>query len=283
MASEFRYRSPPISHASTILLISQSGETADTLAVLKMAKQLCLPVISLCNVLQSSLDRGSDQKLYMTAGVEKGVASTKSFTASLSMLLLLALFLGQESGKLKNQEKDDILKHFNQLPQYMKEVLLDEQSYISSIKLLKSVKSFIYLGRDIFYPLALEGALKMKELVYIHAAAYPAGEMKHGPLALVDSYSAVVGINPPSAVYKKTLANLEEARAREGKLILVGERGDEKLSKLANVFFSIPKSNEYIASILSVLPLQLMAYYLSCFLGHNVDQPRNLAKSVTVE
>ena len=283
MASEFRYRFPILSDRVPVLLISQSGETADTLAVMKMFQELSLPVLSLCNVAHSSLDRGASANMYMLAGVEKGVASTKAFTSTLVTLFLLALDLGRKNGQLKSSDEKQLLHSLLSLPDQMEKILARTQEYVDASHLVRALKSFIYLGRDIYYPLALEGALKMKELTYRHAAAYPAGEMKHGPLALVDGDMAIVGLTPQSHVYKKTLSNLEEARSRGGKLILIGTKGDERASSLSEYFLSIPACNEYLSSILCVLPLQLMAYHTACALGHNVDQPRNLAKSVTVE
>ena len=283
MASEFRYRFPILSDRVPVLLISQSGETADTLAVMKMFQELSLPVLSLCNVAHSSLDRGASANMYMLAGVEKGVASTKAFTSTLVALFLLALDLGRKNGQLKSSDEKQLLHPLLSLPDQMEKILARTQEYVDASHLVRALKSFIYLGRDIYYPLALEGALKMKELTYRHAAAYPAGEMKHGPLALVDGDMAIVGLTPQSHVYKKTLSNLEEARSRGGKLILIGTKGDERASSLSEYFLSIPACNEYLSSILCVLPLQLMAYHTACALGHNVDQPRNLAKSVTVE
>ncbi len=283
MASEFRYRSPVLPDNTPILLISQSGETADTLAVLKMAQELSLPVLSLCNVVHSSLDRGASSRLCMYAGVEKGVASTKAFTSTLVTLFLLALFLGKKRDKLSRSEEKKQVQCLLLLPSLMRELLSCGKEYIQSAHLIRTLKSFIYLGRDVYYPLALEGALKMKELTYRHAAAYPAGEMKHGPLALVDENMAIVGLAPQSHVYKKTLSNLEEARCRGGKIIIIGTKGDRESKILSDCFLSIPPLEEYLSAILCVLPLQLMAYHTACALGHNVDQPRNLAKSVTVE
>lgn len=283
MASEFRYRSPVLSDQIPVLLISQSGETADTLAVMKMFQELSFPVFSLCNVVHSSLDRGASANMYMQVGVEKGVASTKAFTSTLVTLFLLALSLGKKNGQLKRSEEKELICSVLDLPNQIKEILSRKQEYVAAVHLVRSLKSFIYLGRDIYYPLALEGALKMKELTYRHAAAYPAGEMKHGPLALVDENMAIVGLAPQSHVYKKTLSNLQEARSRGGKLIVIGTEGDFAASALSEYFLSVPSSNEYLSSILGVLHLQLMAYHVACALGHNVDQPRNLAKSVTVE
>ena len=283
MASEFRYRSPVLSAQNPFLLISQSGETADTLAVLKMAKALSLPTIGLCNVLHSSLSRGTIETLYMQAGTEKAVASTKAFIASLTILFLLALSLGKKQGLLSREEEKKWIDSFFLLPSYMKQLLSMEKEYKEVAQLLRGLKNVIYIGRDIYYPLALEGALKIKELTYRHAEAYPAGEMKHGPLALVDENMAIVGLVPKSHIYKKTWANLEEARCRGGKLILIGTKGDSHLRSLSDCVLFLPSVNEYLSAILCALPLQLMAYWTALALGHNVDQPRNLAKSVTVE
>lgn len=283
MASEFRYRSPILSSSVPTLLISQSGETADTLAVLKMCQELSLPVISLCNVEHSSLNRGVKAQINMLAGIEKGVASTKAFTSTLVTLFLLGLFLSKKNNRLSSSEEEKMIPLLLSLPDQMNSVLSSEQECIEAAHVMRSLKSFIYLGRDIYYPLALEGALKMKELTYRHAAAYPAGEMKHGPLALIDENMTVVGLVPQSHVYGKTLTNLEEARSRGGKIVTIGSKGDEKAKSLSDCFLSLPIGNEYLSSILSILPLQLMAYHTACSLGHNVDQPRNLAKSVTVE
>ena len=283
MASEFRYRSPVLSNSVPTLLISQSGETADTLAVLKMCQELSLPVISLCNVEHSSLNRGAKAQIDMLAGVERGVASTKAFTSTLVTLFLLGLFLAKKNNPLSASEEEKMVQLLLSLPDQMNSVLSSEQECVEAAHVMRSLKSFIYLGRDIYYPLALEGALKMKELTYRHAAAYPAGEMKHGPLALIDENMTVVGLAPQSHVYGKTLTNLEEARSRGGKIVIIGSKGDEKAQSLSDCFLSLPVGNEYLSSILSVIPLQLMAYHTACSLGHNVDQPRNLAKSVTVE
>ena len=283
MSSEFRYRSPVLPKGAPVLLISQSGETADTLAVMRMAQSFDLPVVSLCNVAHSSLDRDALVRLYMFAGVEKGVASTKAFTSTLLTLFLLAVFLGRQSGRLSADREKECVRSVLRVPSLMEEILSREE-YTSCVHLAGSLKSFIYLGRDVFYPVALEGALKMKELSYRHASAYPAGEMKHGPLALVEESTAVVGLAPQSPVRQKTLANLKEALCRGGKLILIGTKGDEEARALCpEHFLSVPLCDEPLSAILSVLPVQLMAYHTACALGHNVDQPRNLAKSVTVE
>ena len=283
MASEFRYRSPVLAPETPLLLISQSGETADTLAVLKMAQDLSLPILSLCNVAHSSLDRLATAQFYMLAGVEKAVASSKAFTSSLVNLFLLAVFLGRKNKQLASSEEQKLVQALSLLPLQMKQVLSQEKEYKKAAHLACALNSFIFMGRGLYYPLALEGALKMKELSYRYSAAYPAGEMKHGPLALVDKNKAIVGLAPQSSVHIKTLSNLEEARSRGGRLILVGTEGDKKIQALAECFLPLPKNEEAVSAILCALPLQLMAYHTACALGHNVDQPRNLAKSVTVE
>jgi len=282
MASEFRYRDPILVNKAPVLLISQSGETADTLAVLKMVKKLSLSVLGICNVAHSFLDRNSTSTIYMFSGVEHAVASTKAFTSTLITFYLLAIFLGRRNNCLDAAEEKKWVQPLFSLPSQMEEVLSKNEQYLKVAHFFRSLKSFIYLGRNIYYPLALEGALKMKELSYAHAEAYPAGEMKHGPLALVDKKMAILGLAPRSGVQAKTLANLEEVRSRGGKIIMIGSKGDKK--KINSEFFlSLPICNEYLAAILCALPLQLMAYHTACALGHNVDQPRNLAKSVTVE
>ena len=296
MASEFRYRSPSINQ-TPLLLISQSGETADTLSVLKMAKKNHCPVMSLCNVAHSSLDRATQAKLYMMAGVEKAVGSTKALTATLTTMLLLALCLSKHKQSqnpshknnnkvlnfLSKKEEKKWVKDIKSLPNYIKSMLSLEPEYKAVVQKLRTLKTVIYVGRDLYYPLALEGALKIKELTYRHATAYPAGELKHGPLALVDKDTAILGIAPKSPIYHKTIANLEEARCRGGKLIIIGTQGDQKAKAMANIFLPLPLVNEYLSAILCAVPLQMMAYQTACALGHNVDQPRNLAKSVTVE
>ena len=284
MASEFRYRNPVFSQPSPIMLISQSGETADTLAVLKMAQEVSCEVLSICNVLGSSLDRGSHSQVDMLAGIEKSVASTKAFSSTLVIMLLLALDLAKKNKQLKSNEEKQWVQYLLQLPSQLEEILFKKEVFISAANYLKSLKGFIYLARNVYFPLALEGALKMKELTYMLAEAYPAGEMKHGPLALIDERMGVVGLVPETLMRKKTLINLKETRSRKGKLILIASEKDEMAKEMADLFIPLPVSGkEYLNSILFVIPLQLMAYHRACSLGYNVDRPRNLAKSVTVE
>ena len=287
ISSEFRYRDPVLlSNKIPVLLISQSGETADTLAVLRMTKTKTCPVLSLCNVEHSTLVRESDLGLQMFAGLEKGVASTKAFTCTLLVLYLLALVLAKKQNNLSADAEEEQIKNLLGLSAQMKQILQQESFIISLASSLSTFKGFIYLGRGVQYPLALEGALKMKELTYKLAEGYPAGEMKHGPLALIDDKMAVVGLLPSAVnnlLYKKTLTSLQEAKARKARLILIGSQANSVASSLSEHFISLPSAEDDLLAIVSVIPLQLMAYHTAVSLGHNVDQPRNLAKSVTVE
>ncbi len=287
ISSEFRYRDPVlVAEKTPVLLISQSGETADTLAVLKMTNIKTCPVLSLCNVDHSTLVRESDLGLQMFAGLEKGVASTKAFTCTLLVLYLLALVLAKKQNSLSTEAEEEQIKNLLGLSTQMRQVLQQESSIADLAELLNTFHGFIYLGRGVQYPLALEGALKMKELTYKLAEGYPAGEMKHGPLALIDDKMAVVGLLPSAVnnlLYKKTLTSLQEAKARKARLILIGSQANSTASALSEHFISLPSAEDDLLAILSAIPLQLMAYHTAVSLGHNVDQPRNLAKSVTVE
>ncbi len=283
ISSEFRYRVPVLKKGTPVMVISQSGETADSLSVLRLARGWHCPVLSLCNVAQSAIDRESSAQLYMCAGVEKSVASTKAFLSTLVILFLMALRLGRQNGRLKSQKIKESVSSLLALPSLINKLLSDTTLFISTAKVLKNAQKMIYLGRRGAYPLALEGALKMKELSYRHAEGYPAGEMKHGPLALVDKDTAIVAIAPLSDIHNKMLTNLEEAKARGGVIIMIGTKGDTKGCALADHFLSLPVCSEDMGIILSTVVLQMLAYYTACLLGHNVDYPRNLAKSVTVE
>ena len=278
LASEFQYKPPHLYKNTPVLLISQSGETADTLSCLNKAKENHTFTAALCNVKNSSLDRMADESLFMSAGTETAVASTKAFSASLLNLLLIA-------GELTEQkkEKDLLWKALRRLPS-LTDIVLSQHSKIQNFsKSLKQFKSFLFMGRGPHYPIALEGALKMKELAYIHAEGYPSGEMKHGPLALVDDQVLVVGLAPQDFYYKKNLMSLEEVKARQGQLLTLGEETDSQLKKLSHFHINIPKSHFCLTPLLEVIPLQLLAYHFSLSIGYNPDRPRNLAKSVTVE
>ncbi|MDW8190679.1 MAG: glutamine--fructose-6-phosphate transaminase (isomerizing) [Pseudobdellovibrionaceae bacterium] len=283
VASEFRYRDPVLSPGTLVLAISQSGETADTLGAVRLAKAQGSPVVSICNVKQSSLDRESDVTFYMNCGPEIGVASTKAFTATLVLLNLLAMDLARYRKRLNADLEFQMLRRLLELPSQIEVVLAYDKYFQDAADALKRYRGFLFLGRHVLYPIAMEGALKLKELSYLHAEGYPAGEMKHGPLALIDEQMAVVVLAPQDDLYEKTLSNLQEVKARGAKVIAVGTLEDEQLKSLSDRYLSIPKVPWNINPILAVIPLQLMAYHLACSLGHDVDQPRNLAKSVTVE
>lgn len=283
IASEFRYRHPVLPPKSLLIVISQSGETADTLAALRMAKGSGTKVLSICNVKSSSIDREADGHLYMNAGVEIGVASTKALVATIALLNILALAMGQERRQLKAAEVKDFLEALQAAPSQMETVLAYNQWFSEAAATLKKHKGFLYMGRGVSFPVAMEGALKLKELAYMHAEGYAAGEMKHGPLALIDDRMAVVMLAPQDDLQEKTISNLEEVKARGGKIIAVGTGEDPKLRRLSEHYVALPEAPWTVNPLLEVIPVQLLAYHVASSLGHDVDQPRNLAKSVTVE
>lgn len=283
IASEFRYRHPVFPKNSLLISISQSGETADTLAAVRMAKENGVPVMSICNVKNSSIDREATAHIYMNAGVEIGVASTKAFTSTLALLGLLALSLAKAKGKLSGDDELKLVKQLQAAPSQMELVLAYDKFFKKASQSLKNYKGFLYLGRSVHYPIALEGALKLKELAYMHAEGYAAGEMKHGPLALIDEEMAVVVLCPHDELYDKTLSNLEEAKARGGQIISIGTGADKRLQQLSQHYLSLPDAEWFTLPLMEVIPLQLLAFHVADSMGHDVDQPRNLAKSVTVE
>lgn len=283
IASEFRYRNPLIPHNSLVILVSQSGETADTLAVLRQVKGMGIKTLSICNTKRSSIDREAHAHLYMHSGPEIGVASTKAFVCTLTVFNLLSIFLARKKGKISQSQESELLSQILSLPSLMETVLSYDSFFSEASDTLKQFKGFLYLGRGHSYPIAMEGALKLKELAYMHAEGYAAGEMKHGPLALIDEKMAVVVICPQDEYYEKTISNLEEAKARGGVIISIGTGDDKKLISLSKNYLSLPNTNWFLTGILSVIPIQLLAYHMADVLGHDVDQPRNLAKSVTVE
>lgn len=283
IASEFRYRYPVLPKNSLFISISQSGETADTLAAVRLAKASGAKILSICNVPESSIDREAHASLRMSAGVEVGVASTKAFTATLTLLSLLSLQIAKAVGKLKPDEENHYVEELLGTPSRMETVLAFDSYFAEASETLKTHKGFLYLGRGVHYPIALEGALKLKELAYMHAEGYAAGEMKHGPLALIDREMAVVVLAPKDELYEKTLSNLEEARARGGNIISIGSLGDPRLEELSEHYLALPEASWFTLPLLEVIPLQLLSYHVADSLGHDVDQPRNLAKSVTVE
>ncbi|MGB9824004.1 MAG: glutamine--fructose-6-phosphate transaminase (isomerizing) [Candidatus Hydrothermia bacterium] len=282
-SSEFRYREPVLTPNTLVIAISQSGETADTLAGVKMVKENGLEVLSIVNVKDSSIARESDYVLYINAGPEIGVASTKAYTAQILILLLLSLEVGLLKGHISEQDFQKIREELFRVPDFVAHILA-HSDYIKAIseKFLNS-KNVMFLGRGINYPTALEGALKLKEISYIHAIGYAAGEMKHGPLALVDKDLPVVFVNPFTSVYEKSINNLEEVKARGGIILSVITEGDERMKSLSDYTFEIPYVNELFTPIVSIVPLQLFAYHVAVGRGCDVDKPRNLAKSVTVE
>lgn len=283
IASEFRYKEPFIPEDSLVIVISQSGETADTLAALRLAKEKGAKVLSLCNTKNSTIDREADFNLYMNSGVEVGVASTKAFISSLGVMVLIAVQLAKIKGQLKLEEEKIIVESLLGLPSVMESVLAYDKFFAKTADDLKKFKGFLYMGRGTNYPIALEGALKMKELAYKHAEGYAAGEMKHGPLALIDEEILIFMLCPQDHLYEKTLSNLEEAKARGGYIVSVGTKGDKQLEELSEHFLALPKGDFITTPILETIPVQLVSYHVAKALGCDVDQPRNLAKSVTVE
>lgn len=283
IASEYRYRNPVLGPDVLFLTISQSGETADTLAAIRLAKEKGALTLSLCNVRSSSIDREAAGHLYMNSGPEIGVASTKAFVSTLVVLNCLALELAKCKGQLSEDLEKEHVEALLKLPSQMEVVLAYDKYFADASESLKTFKGFLYMGRGVSYPIALEGALKLKELAYLHAEGYAAGEMKHGPLALIDARMAIIMVAPSDELYEKTVSNLEEARARGGHVISIGTGDNQRLKSVSESYLAIPEAHWSTNPIISVVPLQLMAFHLAHSLGYDVDQPRNLAKSVTVE
>ena len=282
-ASEFRYRNPIISKEDVVIAISQSGETADTLAAIKLAKEAGAFVFGICNVVGSSIARASDTGAYTHAGPEIGVASTKAFTTQITLLMLIGLRLGQLRGTLSHDEFSHVAVELEALPRAIETVLTSEKAIEKIAMSYKDATNFLYLGRGYNFPVALEGALKLKEISYIHAEGYPAAEMKHGPIALIDKNMPVVVIATNKGHYEKVVSNIQEIKSRDGKIIAVVTKGDKSVKALADHVIEIPEVTESLTPILASVPLQLLAYHIAVMRGCNVDQPRNLAKSVTVE
>ena len=282
-ASEFRYRNPVIYTDDVLIAISQSGETADTLAAIKLAKEAGAFVFGICNVVGSSIARAADTGAYTHAGPEIGVASTKAFTTQITLLMLICLRLGQIRGSLTPEEFGRVAEELEKLPKSIETVLQNEKAIQKIAKSYHKASNFLYLGRGYNFPVALEGALKLKEISYIHAEGYPAAEMKHGPIALIDKNMPVVVIATNQGYYEKVVSNIQEIKSREGKIIAVVTKGDKSVKALADHVIEIPEVTESLTPILASVPLQLLAYHIAVMRGCNVDQPRNLAKSVTVE
>lgn len=282
-ASEFRYRNPIIRSNDVVIAVSQSGETADTLAAVELARKAGAFVYGICNAVGSSIARATDSGTYIHVGPEIGVASTKAFTGQVTVMAMIALAIAREKGTISAERRQAIVKSLIELPETIKEVLETDKMVADLSKIFTYAHNFIYLGRGYNYPTALEGALKLKEISYIHAEGYPAAEMKHGPIALIDAEMPTVVIAVPDHTYEKTVSNMEEIKARGGKIIAVIAQGDSHARKSADYTIEIPTTDECLMPVIVSIPLQLMAYYIAVYKGRNVDQPRNLAKSVTVE
>lgn len=282
-ASEFRYRNPALVQGDVLIAVSQSGETADTLAAIELAKSKGVPIFGVCNVVGSSIARATDAGCYIHAGPEIGVASTKAFTGQITVLTLMALKLAKRKGMISESDFENLLKELELIPSKINQCLKSDQQIEEMANAYSEARNFLYLGRGVNFPVALEGALKLKEISYIHAEGYPAAEMKHGPIALIDEEMPVVVIAVQDSIYEKVVSNIQEVKARKGKVIGIVTEGDETVSAMVDHVIEIPKTLEYLTPLLSVIPLQLLAYHIAVKKGCNVDQPRNLAKSVTVE
>jgi glutamine---fructose-6-phosphate transaminase (isomerizing) len=282
-ASEFRYRNPMIGPDDVVLAISQSGETADTLAAIQLAKDAGALVLGVCNVAGSSISRETHAGVYTHAGMEIGVASTKAFTAQVTVLTMMAIMIGREKGLLSDERFSLLLKELNDVPAQIELILEQNEEFKRIAEIYKDATNALYLGRGVSFPVALEGALKLKEISYIHAEGYPAAEMKHGPIALIDEKMPVVFIATRDGSYDKIVSNIQEVKARNGVVIAIVTEGDTTIRDMADHVIEIPKSDESLVSLTAVVPLQLIAYHIALMRGCDVDQPRNLAKSVTVE
>ena len=282
-ASEFRYRNPVVSSDDVVIAMSQSGETADTLAAVELAKAAGAFIYGICNAVGSSIPRATDTGSYIHVGPEIGVASTKAFTGQVIVLTMLALALAKEKGTVSKDDYERVVKELSLIPYKMQEVLKLNDKIANLSQVFTYAHNFIYLGRGYSYPVAMEGALKLKEISYIHAEGYPAAEMKHGPIALIDSDMPVVVIATHNAMYEKVLSNIQEIKARKGRVIALITKGDETISRIADKVIELPDTLECLEPLLATIPLQLLAYHIAVCKNKNVDQPRNLAKSVTVE
>jgi glucosamine--fructose-6-phosphate aminotransferase (isomerizing) len=282
-ASEFRYRNPMIGPEDVVLAISQSGETADTLAAIQLAKDAGALVLGICNVAGSSISRETDAGVYTHAGTEIGVASTKAFTAQVTVLTMMAIMIGREKGLLTDARFTELINELYDVPGKIEKILEQNSEFERIAKIYKDATNALYLGRGVSFPVALEGALKLKEISYIHAEGYPAAEMKHGPIALIDENMPVVFIATRDSSYEKIVSNIQEVKARNGVVIAIVTEGDTAIRDMADHVIEIPGTDDSMVAILAVVPLQLIAYHIAVMRGCNVDQPRNLAKSVTVE
>ena len=282
-ASEFRYRNPIISEKDIVIAVSQSGETADTMAAIELAKEKGATIFGICNVVGASIPRLSHAGVYTHAGPEIGVASTKAFTAQVTVLTLMALYMAQQRGTITQSKLIDLLTELDNIPSMIERCLLSNDSIKEISEQFKDARNFLFLGRGSGFPVALEGALKLKEISYIHAEGYPAAEMKHGPIALIDEEMPVVFIATKNSSYEKVISNIQEVKARKGKVIAIVTEGDTTVKNMADYVIEIPDADEIFLPLLATIPLQLLSYHIAVMRGCNVDQPRNLAKSVTVE
>ena len=282
-ASEFRYRNPIIKEKDFVIAISQSGETADTLAAIQLAKSKGATIFGVCNVVGSSIARETHAGAYTHAGPEIGVASTKAFTAQVTVLTLMAIGLAKKRGTISEEMYRRLLIEIENIPRKVEQVLKAAERIKEIASIFTYARNFIYLGRGLNFPVALEGALKLKEISYIHAEGYPAAEMKHGPIALIDEDMPVVFIATKDSSYEKIVSNIQEVKARKGRVIAIITEGDTLIPSMVDFVIEVPKTHEILTPLLSAIPLQLLSYYVAVLRGRNVDQPRNLAKSVTVE
>ncbi len=282
-ASEFRYRNPIISEKDIVIAVSQSGETADTMAAIELAKEKGATIFGICNVVGASIPRLSHAGVYTHAGPEIGVASTKAFTAQVTVLTLMALYMAQQRGTITQSKLIDLLTELDNIPSMVEKCLLSNDRIKEIAAKFKDARNFLFLGRGSGFPVALEGALKLKEISYIHAEGYPAAEMKHGPIALIDEEMPVVFIATKNSSYEKVISNIQEVKARKGKVIAIVTEGDTTVKNMADYVIEIPDADEIFLPLLATIPLQLLSYHIAVMRGCNVDQPRNLAKSVTVE
>ena len=282
-ASEFRYRNPVVGKDDVVIAISQSGETADTLAAIQLAKERGAFIYGVCNAIGSSIPRATDTGTYIHVGPEIGVASTKAFTGQVLVLTMIALAMGEAKGTIDREEYLKVVKGLSEIPDKIREVLKVNDKVADLARTFTYAHNFLYLGRGFSYPVALEGALKLKEISYIHAEGYPAAEMKHGPIALIDSDMPVVVIATQDAMYEKVLSNIQEIKARKGRVIALVTKGDDTIAKIADEVIELPDVMECLEPLVATIPLQLLSYHVAVCKGKNVDQPRNLAKSVTVE
>ena len=282
-ASEFRYRNPIITERDIVIAVSQSGETADTLSAIQLAKKKGATIYGICNVVGSSIPRESHEGTYTHAGPEIGVASTKAFTAQVTVFILIALLLGRKKGTVKDQYFRRLIRELEDIPTKVKKTLeLDSQAKLIA-NIYKDVPNCLFLGRGINFPVALEGALKLKEISYIHAEGYPAAEMKHGPIALIDAKMPTVVLATKTEHYDKVVSNIQEIKARQGKIIAIINEGDTVIRNIADHVIEVPEADELLSPLITIIPLQLISYHIAVMRGCHVDQPRNLAKSVTVE